>query len=574
MRKLLFILALLVPCAAQAQIVLVASCAAVATSCVPSVVGGHSLAAGQFEYTFAYKSSTSAPTKPSSYTQIATASASSSSMRSGCVVLTSSTPDSDAWTSATLVVSLVYSGAAATTTANCVTAGIGFKTTGGTSGTTSTITFTGGSLTHTDNSSWIVAAVGSSAAVCTPATVLASEITTTNGNGLDTNGTVSSYSSKTCTGTTGNWKSDTFELLAAAVANPTFSLAAGTYSTSLPRTSTGSTATTTANLCYNVCTTNGCTPTAPAATTSGTCSTGTQVNTYTNGFVLPNGYENISVLATQAGLANSAVVSSGQYWIVPTLAKWNGATVGATTGNTSKINGATIGTATGNYAAWNGLSSPSTSTNNVSIISANTGGTGGGNVATLVFNFNGNSVTSGNVAFCGVSSFGETLTAGMLTNTAGTSTVGSITLDQSTTNGSAGIYRIPVTGTGTLTLTFNPGGSTFQLMGCAEFSGLNASPLTAVHASSDGTASTSHTTGSVVSTDVGVMIYADYETNSNDFTRTFSDQLIFDVNTASSTYSGIIQYKIINASPNTMTDTTGTDASTVWQVAYALYKSS
>ena len=212
--------------------------------------------------------------------------------------------------------------------------------------------------------------------------------------------------------------------------------------------------------------------------------------------------------------------------------------------------------------------------NNVAIVSGHLGGGGGGLVASVAFSFAGATVTSGNTIFCGVSLFGgSALTSGMVTKTAGTATVGTITLDQATTNSEGGVYRVPVTGTGTVTLTFNNGSSQFEMMGCGEFSGVSASPLS-THSNSAGTASASHTTNSVITTDVGVLIYTDYEENNNDFTRTYSDQLIFKIDTAGSTFTGITQYKIINASPNTLTDTTGTDASSVWQVAYALYKSS
>lgn len=218
MRRLLILATLL--CAAPAWAtksvpVLVGSCAAVATSCTPTVVGGHSFAAGQFEYTFAYRSAVTAPTKPAAYTALDTASASTSSFTSGCVVLTTTTPNSTAWTNATLVMSLVYSGVAAQATADCATAGVGGRTATGTSGTTSTITITGITLTNGGGSSTVIGAVGSSAAACLTA-AFTSEKTTTNAVIGDIPAGAASYSTQTCTGTTGNWKSDTVELLAAS----------------------------------------------------------------------------------------------------------------------------------------------------------------------------------------------------------------------------------------------------------------------------------------------------------------------------------------------------------------------
>lgn len=216
--------------------VLVAKCGAVATSCVPAVTGGHSLAAGQFEYTIAYRSALTAPTLATGYTVLDTNSASVSSFRSGCAVLTTSTPNSNTWTNATLVISVVYSGVAAQATADCATAGVGFHTATGATGTTSTITLTGGTLTNTGGSSTVIAAVGSSAAVCLPA-AFTSEQTTTNGNVGDIPAGTGTYATSTCTGTTGNWKSDTVELLAASTVKPGI-FGHGTASSTSPATDT------------------------------------------------------------------------------------------------------------------------------------------------------------------------------------------------------------------------------------------------------------------------------------------------------------------------------------------------
>lgn len=44
---------------------------------------------------------------------------------------------------------------------------------------------------------------------------------------------------------------------------------------------------------------------------------------------------------------------------LPTLASWNGTTVGGSSSNISKLDMIVIGTSTGNYKSWNGLASPS-----------------------------------------------------------------------------------------------------------------------------------------------------------------------------------------------------------------------
>ena len=49
-------------------------------------------------------------------------------------------------------------------------------------------------------------------------------------------------------------------------------------------------------------------------------------------------------------------------FLAATWSKWNGVTVGSTTGNVGKYNNVTIGTTTGNMGAWNALTSPSGAT--------------------------------------------------------------------------------------------------------------------------------------------------------------------------------------------------------------------
>jgi hypothetical protein len=228
-----------------------------------------------------------------------------------------------------------------------------------------------------------------------------------------------------------------------------------------------------------------------------------------------------------------------------------------------------------------------TSSNNVALVGGHTDGTNGATASTLAISFSGASVTSGNTVFCGVSDLSfPVFAAGFLTKTAGTSTIGTVAMDQSSgTNAGVAIYRVPITGTGTVTLTYNPAnGANYRLMGCAEFSGVNATPLS-THSAVTGGPGTLHTTGSITTTDIGVMIYMAAETPNNDFTRSWSDQIIYHIDTGGSTNTGILQYKIINASPNTMQDCTGATPtlpggacntggdSESWDIVYALYKS-
>jgi len=216
--------------------------------------------------------------------------------------------------------------------------------------------------------------------------------------------------------------------------------------------------------------------------------------------------------------------------------------------------------------------------NNVVVVAATKGGLYDDG-STVAFNMNGANVTSGNVVFCGVSQGSEvTYTAGMLTKTAGTSTVGTIALDKTyakTGGPTVGIYRIPVTGTGTLTLTFNPDSGNYLVMGCVEFSGINASPVSTTNGTATGTGSGGsaiETTGSVSSTDLGVMIYCACEASTDDYTRTaISDVEVFKSNSASAHQTGLVMYKVINSSPNTLTNTWPENV--VWSLCYQLYKS-
>ena len=183
--------------------------------------GSLTVQVGDYVYVFASRDATTAPTIPSGYTTIDTASASSSSFRSACGVATSTTWTVGAWTNANKVLIEVYRGVAATTTANCVTAGIGAHTSS--SSTTSTISYTGLTLVNATGNSWVIGASGSSAHTCLPSG-MSTKQTVAGPVGLlnDTNAGVSSWATTTCTGTTGNSKTDIVELLAQTCKNTVY----------------------------------------------------------------------------------------------------------------------------------------------------------------------------------------------------------------------------------------------------------------------------------------------------------------------------------------------------------------
>ncbi len=145
------------------------------------------------------------------------------------------------------------------------------------------------------------------------------------------------------------------ELGMSTAATPTFGLAAGTYTTSLPRTTTITSGTSGVTICY---TTNGNTPT---ASTAGTCNSGSGISSLTNGgsITLAVGTATVQAIATESGYYNSAV-GSAAYTITPTLASWSGVTVGPTAGNISSMNGTWIDPASGLVKSWNTLASPIT----------------------------------------------------------------------------------------------------------------------------------------------------------------------------------------------------------------------
>lgn len=185
------------------------ACAAATTSCVMPATK-----VGDFIYVFAFRSATTAPSLPAGFTTVATASANNSSFRSGCKIALTTSEASGTWTNATSITVTIYRGIRnGLTTATCVSGGIGGNT--NSSGTTSTITYGTITMTVSDGSSWVVGASGNSVGTCTPALMSSRTAQTTVNITNDTNAGATSWSSTNCTGSTGNWKSNVIEILAA-----------------------------------------------------------------------------------------------------------------------------------------------------------------------------------------------------------------------------------------------------------------------------------------------------------------------------------------------------------------------
>ncbi|MDE2100760.1 MAG: hypothetical protein KGL39_26175 [Patescibacteria group bacterium] len=157
------------------------------------------------------------PTLPSGWTSIATGTVGTTgttgAYRIGCNISSSgSDTTSGTWTNATNVVGASYAGTEGGTTANCNTTGIGNKA-ANSAQTSTTASFTG--ITVQNSANWVTGWLGDSgASLCTPSNLTA--ITSTGDvRGLDTNATVSSFTTSTCTVTSSTWMTYVAEVKAA-----------------------------------------------------------------------------------------------------------------------------------------------------------------------------------------------------------------------------------------------------------------------------------------------------------------------------------------------------------------------
>lgn len=218
--------------------------------------------------------------------------------------------------------------------------------------------------------------------------------------------------------------------------------------------------------------------------------------------------------------------------------------------------------------------------NNITVAHANGKDNGGVAQATIAYDLGGVSVTNGNVIFVGVgavSSDGHALTfaTGQLTKTAGTATIGTVSLDQqqnpTTTIVGCALYRVPVTGSGTLTLTWNSGGNPyFLIIEELECANVNTGSLGPGGVASGN--STTASTGSITTTVPGIIVYVSNEQSTVLWTRTFSDTLVYKDDDGAAVMTGIMQYKLQSSSPNTLTSSLE-PGGVQWYVAYQQYKS-
>lgn len=216
MRRLILLLALLacLPAAANAAISRTGSCAATATSCTLSAVNTGDLVVG-----WAFRNgSTTAPSTPTSNTSVDTnntgAGGTVGSYRIWCRVASSSgDTGSGAATNATAVFAEAFSGTPVISTALCNTTGIG-NFTHNSAKTSTSASFN--TFTVSDANNWVLGFLGDTgSSLCTP-TGMTSVASSGTVGGNDTNGTVSSWSTTTCTVTSSTWMTWTGEVLGMA----------------------------------------------------------------------------------------------------------------------------------------------------------------------------------------------------------------------------------------------------------------------------------------------------------------------------------------------------------------------
>jgi hypothetical protein len=132
-------------------------------------------------------------------------------------------------------------------------------------------------------------------------------------------------------------------------ATPSITLSAGTYNSSLPKTTTITVSGGAPVICYSFTTT-------PATNGGSGCNAGTL---YSGAVTIPVGTYTFTAIAGGTGYLDGST-SSAAYTITPTWASWNGKTVGITSDDVKSMNGVSIGTSTGNIKSWNSLASPNT----------------------------------------------------------------------------------------------------------------------------------------------------------------------------------------------------------------------
>jgi hypothetical protein len=161
-------------------------------------------------------------------------------------------------------------------------------------------------------------------------------------------------------------------------------------------------------------------------------------------------------------------------------------------------------------------------------------------------------VTNGNTIVVTGTSFNSAGAGGsfVITKTAGTATLGTPVKDaeNSVLSGhlKQQIWRVPVTGSGSLTLLADPS-SDLGFAGAAEYSNFNASPLDGSPVTNTGSTE-AESSGAVGAHAGGVVVSLLNEDSSGVLTYTAaSDSLIFSQNNGTGFITGYVQYKLIGS---------------------------
>lgn len=169
---------------------------------------------------FAYNgSSATIPTLDGAFTNLDSQTGTSQGFRSGYKVSAGGDTSCGTWTNATQVICHVYAGTSTSAP---------FVNSTKTAGNSATLTYTGFTMSVTNNTAWIVGFGGARSATAgmngntTGGTVLTNRTSKTTANGLDTGATTSTFSSTTLTVTTsGRWLTETIEIDPAATQSTT-----------------------------------------------------------------------------------------------------------------------------------------------------------------------------------------------------------------------------------------------------------------------------------------------------------------------------------------------------------------
>jgi Bacterial Ig-like domain (group 2)/Abnormal spindle-like microcephaly-assoc'd, ASPM-SPD-2-Hydin len=172
------------------------------------------------------------------------------------------------------------------------------------------------------------------------------------------------------------------------------------------------------------------------------------------------------------------------------------------------------------------------------------------NLTSLTFAHN---VTAGNQIIVAekIENYSAATVPSTPTKSSGTATIGPFTQDAAN-DGVYGsyyyslrIWRAPITGSGTLTLSFSASAANWLVVAIDEFSGMAASPVDGTPVTNTGTGST-ESTGNVVTSKAGMVLMLSSEYSSSNFNYTQSDTNIYTAGDGATGATGEAQYKLTN----------------------------